>query len=211
VAETASADTRLRDGGRVSPARIVILDRDGVINEDSDAYIKSAEEWIPIPGSLEAIARLNRAGWRVVVATNQSGVARGLFDIDTLTSIHNKMHRQVEQAGGKIEAVFFCAHGPDDGCNCRKPQPGLLHEIAARLRIDLLGVPVVGDSLRDIEAAQVVGARPILVQTGKGARTLATHSFGATVAVYKDLNAVAGDLADMEIQKGGIVKGPSLL
>src|SRR5690606_4302045 len=109
-----------------SAARVIILDRDGVINEDSDEYIKSPQEWIPIPGSLEAIARLHRAGWRVVVATNQSGVARGLFDIDTLMRIHEKMHRAVEEAGGRIEAVFFCPHGPDDACQCRKPRPGLL-------------------------------------------------------------------------------------
>lgn len=183
--------------------RLVILDRDGVINEDSDEYIKSVDEWIPVPGSLEAIARLNRAGWRVAVATNQSGVARGLFDIDTLTRIHDKMHRLVEQAGGAIEAVFFCAHGPDDGCNCRKPRPGLLQEIAARLRVDLQDVPVVGDSLRDIEAARAVGAQPILVRTGKGMRTLAKLGPDAGIAVYADLKEVADALIGAEIQKGG--------
>lgn len=203
MAEAAGANAWLRDGMRPSPVRIVILDRDGVINEDSDEYIKSAEEWIPVPGSLEAIAQLNRAGWRVVVATNQSGVARGLFDIETLMRIHDKMHRLVEEAGGAIEAVFFCAHGPDNGCNCRKPRPGLLQEIAARLRIDLQDVPVVGDSLRDIEAAQAVGARPILVRTGKGVRTLAKLDPNAGVAVYKDLKEVADTLTDVEIQKGG--------
>lgn len=177
-----------------SAARVIILDRDGVINEDSDEYIKSPQEWVPIPGSLEAIARLHRAGWRVVVATNQSGVARGLFDIDTLMRIHEKMHRAVEEVGGRIEAVFFCPHGPDDACQCRKPRPGLLLEIAARLRIDLKGVPVVGDSLRDLQAAQAVGAQPILVRSGKGLRTLAT--LGATVPcpVYADLSAVADAL-----------------
>lgn len=203
MAEAAGANAWLRDGMRPSPARIVILDRDGVINEDSDEYIKSADEWIPVPGSLEAIAQLNRAGWRVVVATNQSGVARGLFDIETLMHIHDKMHRLVEEAGGAIEAIFFCAHGPDNGCNCRKPRPGLLQEIAARLRIDLQDVPVVGDSLRDIEAAQAVGARPILVRTGKGVRTLAKLGPGTGVAVYKDLKEVADALTDVEIQKGG--------
>lgn len=184
-------------------ARLVILDRDGVINEDSDEYIKSAEEWIPIPGSLEAIAQLNRAGWRVVVATNQSGVARGLFNIDTLMSIHDKMHRLAEQVGGNIEAILFCAHGPDDGCNCRKPRPGLLREIAARLRIDLQDVPVVGDSLRDIEAAQAVGARPILVRTGKGLRTLAKLGSSPGCAVYENLKNVADALVGMEVLKGG--------
>lgn len=177
-----------------SAARVIILDRDGVINEDSDEYIKSPQEWIPIPGSLEAIARLHRAGWRVVVATNQSGVARGLFDIDTLMRIHEKMHRAVEEAGGRIEAVFFCPHGPDDACQCRKPRPGLLREIAARLRIDLKGVPVVGDSLRDLQAAQAVGAKPILVRSGKGLRTLATLGETVPCSVHADLSAVADAL-----------------
>lgn len=178
----------------ISAARVIILDRDGVINEDSDEYIKSPQEWIPIPGSLEAIARLHRAGWRVVVATNQSGVARGLFDIDTLMRIHEKMHRAVEEAGGRIEAVFFCPHGPDDACQCRKPRPGLLREIAARLRIDLKGVPVVGDSLRDLQAAQAVGAKPILVRSGKGLRTLATLGETVPCSVHADLSAVADAL-----------------
>lgn len=177
-----------------SAARVIILDRDGVINEDSDEYIKSPQEWIPIPGSLEAIARLHRAGWRVVVATNQSGVARGLVDIDTLMRIHEKMHRAVEEAGGRIEAVFFCPHGPDDACQCRKPRPGLLREIAARLRIDLKGVPVVGDSLRDLQAAQAVGAKPILVRSGKGLRTLATLGETVPCSVHADLSAVADAL-----------------
>lgn len=177
-----------------SAARVIILDRDGVINEDSDEYIKSPQEWIPIPGSLEAIARLHRAGWRVVVATNQSGVARGLFDIDTLMRIHEKMHRAVEEAGGRIEAGFFCPHGPDDACQCRKPRPGLLREIAARLRIDLKGVPVVGDSLRDLQAAQAVGAKPILVRSGKGLRTLATLGETVPCSVHADLSAVADAL-----------------
>src|SRR5690606_15356620 len=129
--------------------RLVILDRDGVINEDSDAYIKSPDEWIPIPGSLEAIARLNRAEYRVVVASNQSGLARGLFDADTLSRIHEKMHRALADVGGAVDAVFFCPHGPDDECDCRKPRPGLLQDIARRLNVSLRGVPAVGDSLRD--------------------------------------------------------------
>lgn len=152
--------------------RLVILDRDGVINEDSDAYIKSPDEWIPIPGSLEAIARLNRADYKVVVATNQSGLARGLFDFDTLNRIHEKMHRALAEVGGNIDAIFFCPHGPDDKCACRKPKGGLFHDIARRMGVSLLNVPAIGDSLRDLQAAETVGAQPILVLTGKGKKTL---------------------------------------
>jgi D-glycero-D-manno-heptose 1,7-bisphosphate phosphatase len=167
--------------------QLIILDRDGVINEDSDDYIKSPEEWQPLPGSLEAIARLHRAGWRVVVATNQSGVARGLLDLDTLMRIHKKMHRAVRDTGGLIDAVFFCPHGPDDDCACRKPKPGLYHDIARRLRIDLKGVPAIGDSLRDLQAARAAGARPLLVRTGKGLETLAHAEVDADVPVFNDL------------------------
>ena len=167
--------------------QVIILDRDGVINEDSDDYIKSPEEWQPIPGSLEAIARLHRAGWRVVVATNQAGVARGLFDLDTLMRIHEKMHRAVRETGGLIDAVFFCPHGPDDNCACRKPKPGLFHDIARRLRIDLKGVPAIGDSVRDLQAARAAGARPLLVKTGKGLQTLAHQELGGGVPVFTDL------------------------
>lgn len=152
--------------------RWVILDRDGVINEDSDAYIKSPKEWIPIPGSLEAIAELNRNGFRVAVLTNQAGVARGLFDLATLERIHDKMLSAVKEAGGHIDTVLFCPHGPEDGCDCRKPSPGLFHRFAHEFQVELRDVPVVGDSLRDMQAAASVGAEPILVETGKGKRTL---------------------------------------
>lgn len=175
--------------------RLIILDRDGVINEDSDEYIKSPDEWHPLPGSIEAIARLTRADYRVVVATNQSGVARGLFDIATLMRIHDKMHRHVNELGGVIEAVFFCPHGPEDNCDCRKPRPGLLQGIASRLMVDLTDVPAVGDSYRDLEAAQAVGARPILVRTGKGMRTLAKHgNVLKDIGVFDDLAAVVDAL-----------------
>jgi len=170
-------------------ANLIILDRDGVINEDSDDYIRSPSEWRPIPGSLEAIARLNRAGYRVVVATNQSGVGRGLFDIETLNAIHDRMRAQLAEAGGSIDAIFFCPHRPQDACPCRKPKPGMLLEIGARLRVSLVGVPTVGDSWRDIEAAQAVSARPILVRTGKGHRALAKRPVPEGVAVYDDLAA----------------------
>jgi D-glycero-D-manno-heptose 1,7-bisphosphate phosphatase len=174
--------------------QLVILDRDGVINEDSPAYIKSPEEWIPISGSLEAIARLHRAGWHVVVATNQSGIARRLIDPDALMRIHGKMRRSVAEAGGRIEAIFFCPHGPHDGCNCRKPRPGLLLDIARRLRISLQGVPAIGDSLKDVHAARGAGAYPILVKTGKGAETLEACQDSLTVPVYDNLSRAVDHL-----------------
>lgn len=167
--------------------KLIILDRDGVINYDSASYIKSPEEWKPIPGSLEAIALLNQAGYHVVVATNQSGVGRGLFEMATLNAIHDKMHRAVGQAGGRIDAVFFCPHANDAGCNCRKPQPGLFKEIASRFNVNLQGVPSIGDSLRDLEASVAVGARPILVLTGKGKRTQSEDCVPPETQVFADL------------------------
>ncbi|QYZ66075.1 MAG: hypothetical protein OI74_12270 [Gammaproteobacteria bacterium (ex Lamellibrachia satsuma)] len=154
--------------------KIIILDRDGVINEDSDDFIKSPDEWIPLPGSLEAIARLNHAGFRVFVATNQSGVSRGYFSIDTLNKMHNKMQTLLQKHGGHIDGIFFCPHGPDDNCDCRKPKPGLYQQISQRSRAPLHQVPIIGDSLRDLQAAIIVGANPILVRTGKGNKTLSS-------------------------------------
>ena len=174
--------------------KLIILDRDGVINFDSDEYIKSVDEWRPIPGSIDAIARLTMNDYRVVVATNQSGVARGLFDIDTLMRMHDKMHHLVNEAGGVIEAVFFCPHSPEENCDCRKPKPGMYRDIGARLRTDLTEVPAVGDSLRDLQAAEAVGARPILVRTGKGELTLAKIGNRAGLEVYDDLAAVVDAL-----------------
>ncbi len=175
--------------------RLVILDRDGVINTDSDAYIKSPAEWIPIPGSLEAIAALTNAGFNVAVATNQSGLARGLFDIDTLNRIHGVMMDRVAAVGGRIDAVAFCPHGPDAGCACRKPAPGLLLALGKRFGTTLHDVPVIGDSLRDLEAALSVGAKPILVRTGKGrlaSAQLPSHLTGVTVV--DDLDAAVATI-----------------
>ncbi len=174
--------------------QLIILDRDGVINEDSDAFIKSPTEWTPVRGSLEAIARLHRAGWRVVVATNQSGIARGLFDMDTLARIHETMHSRVIESGGLIDAVFFCPHGPDDGCSCRKPQPGMFHDIASRMHTGLRGVPAIGDSLRDIQAAQAAGAMPLLVKTGKGSATVRHADFDPATPVFNDLYGAVNHL-----------------
>lgn len=175
--------------------KLVILDRDGTINQDSDQYIKSPAEWKPIAGSLEAIARLTQGGWRIVVATNQSGIARGLFDMATLNAIHAEMHRAVNQAGGRIDAIFFCPHAADSNCECRKPKPGLLREIAARLDVELEGVPVIGDSLRDIAAAAAVGAQPYLVLTGKGRKTRDAGSLPPGTEIAADLAAIAARLA----------------
>ena len=177
--------------------RLVILDRDGVINKDSDDFIKSPEEFVPLPGSLEAIARLNAEGYRVAVATNQSGVARGLFDLDLLKAMHQKLDDLLAGVGGHIDALVYCPHAPDAGCDCRKPKPGLLQQISHKLNVELIGVPVIGDSIRDLESAQAVGAVPILVRTGKGERSLqqiANESGFKNVPVYKDLAAVVDDL-----------------
>ncbi|OAI04933.1 histidinol-phosphatase [Methylomonas methanica] len=151
--------------------RYVILDRDGTINVDSDAFIKSPEEWLPLSGSLEAIALLNRHGYKVVVISNQSGIARGLFDLATLEAIHAKMHELVGLAGGSIEAIYFCPHGPNDSCDCRKPKDGLFRRFAGATNTDLSRTYAIGDSLRDIQAAESAGAQPILVRTGKGEKT----------------------------------------
>jgi D-glycero-D-manno-heptose 1,7-bisphosphate phosphatase len=154
----------------MNPVKLIILDRDGTINEDRDDFVKTADEWVPIPGALEAIARLNHAGWHTVIATNQSGLGRGTFDMATLNSMHAKMNQMLAKQGGRIDAVFFCPHAPEDGCSCRKPLPGLFEQIGERFSVDLAEVPVVGDSLRDLQAGVAVGCAPHLVRTGKGAK-----------------------------------------
>jgi len=169
--------------------KLCILDRDGVINEDSDKFIKSPEEWVAIPGSLEAIARLNHAGYMVILATNQSGVGRGLFEVSMLNAIHERMNRALAQIGGRIDAIFFCPHALDANCACRKPRPGLLEEIARRFSVDLKGVPSVGDSLRDLQASAAVGALPILVLTGKGEATRSAGELPEGTLIYPDLAA----------------------
>lgn len=173
--------------------KLVILDRDGTINHDSDQYIKSPAEWKPIKGSLEAIALLTQNGYRVVVATNQSGIARGLFDMTTLNSIDDTMHKAVALAGGRIDAVFFCPHAADANCECRKPKPGMLLEIGRRLNVALAGVPMVGDGLRDLQAAAAVGAQPVLVLTGKGRRTHKEGGLPEGTRVFPDLAAFVAD------------------
>ena len=185
---------------------LVILDRDGVINHDSDDYIKSPDEWQPLPGSLEAIARLCRADYTVVVATNQAGVGRGLFSQEMLIRIHRKMASSIRDKGGRLDSVFFCPHSPAEQCGCRKPKPGMLLEISDRLGIGLSGVPVVGDSLRDLEAAEAAGAIPVLVKTGRGRLTQEklskgelSHTLGQT-PVYADLAAFTDAVLDGRLE-----------
>ena len=175
--------------------KLVILDRDGTINHDSDHYIKSLEEWRPIKGSLEAIARLTQAGYRIVVATNQSGIARRLFTTSALFEIHDGLQRAASQAGGRIDAFFFCPHAADAGCPCRKPQPGMLLEVARRFNVSLKDLYMVGDALRDVQAAAAAGARPVLVLTGKGKKTHEAGNLPPGTRVFPDLAAFAEHLA----------------
>lgn len=173
---------------------LVILDRDGVINEDSDDFIKSPAEWVPLPGSLEAIAKLKAAGFTVAVATNQSGVARGLYSLDVLSAMHEKFASLLAEHGVKVDAIEFCPHGPNDRCACRKPLPGMYEAIAKRFGVGLEGVPVIGDSLRDLEAAVAVAAMPMLVKTGKGERTIKKGGIPAQTLVFSSLADAADHL-----------------
>ena len=167
--------------------KLIILDMDGVVNQESDDYIKTEQEWQAIPGSLQAIARLNHNGFHVVTATNQSGLARGKLTLKELNRIHRKMHNHLAQYGGVVDAIFFCPHGPDADCACRKPKPGLFKEIERRLHTPLYGIPVIGDRLTDIQVAQTVGARPMLVRTGKGQQQLDEGLIPDGIPVYDDL------------------------
>ena len=178
-----------------TPAKLVILDRDGVINYDSDQYIKSPDEWVAIPGSLEAIARLNDAGYQVAVATNQSGIARGLYPLATLADIHRKFEQQLTAAGGSVAGIFYCPHGPDDHCDCRKPKAGLYRQLQKALNVDTLsGVPVVGDSLRDLQAGELVGCQLNLVLTGKGGKTQKDGKLPENALIFDDLASFVDNL-----------------
>ncbi|KTC34455.1 histidinol phosphatase [Pseudomonas sp. ABAC21] len=173
--------------------KLLILDRDGVINYDSDAYIKSVAEWIPLPGSIEAIAQLSKAGWTVAIATNQSGIARGYYSIATLDAMHARLRTLVAEQGGDVGLVVYCPHGPDEGCDCRKPKPGMLKIIAEHYKVPLAGIWFVGDSLGDLEAAKAVDSQPVLVKTGKGEKTQAKNLPVGTL-IFDDLAAVAAEL-----------------
>ncbi|MFA5677840.1 MAG: D-glycero-beta-D-manno-heptose 1,7-bisphosphate 7-phosphatase [Pseudomonas sp.] len=175
--------------------KLIILDRDGVINEDSDAFVKSVEEWIPLPGSIDAIARLSKAGWTVAVATNQSGLARGYFSEQTLDAMHQRLRELVAEQGGQVGLIRHCPHGPDDGCDCRKPLSGLFRSIAEHYQISLDDVPTVGDSLRDLQAGASMGCQPYLVRTGKG-RATEGKPLPAGTRVFDNLAAVADYLLE---------------
>ena len=183
--------------------KLVIVDRDGTINEDSAEYVKSPSEWQPMPGALEAIARLNHAGWHVVVATNQSGLGRGLFDVASLNAMHAKMHTMLAAVGGRIDAVFYCPHAPDEHCHCRKPEPGLFEQIGERYGLDLRSVPAVGDAPRDLIAAVAAGCEPHLVLTGKAAgyrgRAL-PEGYPANTIVHQDLAAFADYIVGQDVR-----------
>ncbi len=176
--------------------KLIILDRDGVINYDSVDFIKTPDEWKPIPGSLEAIAHLTQRGYRVVVASNQSGIGRGLLDMAALNAINDKMWKAVNQAGGRIDAIFFCPHTTTDQCDCRKPATGMFREISQRFGLELNGVPAIGDSQRDLQAAAAAGAMPVLVLTGKGKETRAEGGLPENTRVFADLAAAADALAE---------------
>ncbi len=182
-------------GGRLAANGLIVLDRDGVINHDSREFVKDADEWVPLPGSIGAIADLSAAGYTVAVASNQSGLARGLFDRNALRAMHRKLRRLVAAEGGRVDRIVVCPHGPDDNCRCRKPRPGLLQRLARHYGTSLDGVPVVGDSLRDLQAAAAVGAAPLLVRTGNGEKSLASLPAELrSVKVFDDLAAVAASL-----------------
>ena len=188
--------------------KLVILDRDGTVNEDRDDYVKSADEWVPLPGALEAIARLNHAGFHTVIASNQSGLGRGLFDMAALNAMHAKLNQMLARVGGRIDAVFFCPHAPDEQCGCRKPLPGLFEQIAERYGVQLKGVPVVGDTQRDLQAGLAVGCEPHLVRTGKAAalddaqlQQWLQRLPGTTV--HEDLSAFADWLIERERRRKG--------
>jgi D-glycero-D-manno-heptose 1,7-bisphosphate phosphatase len=178
------------------PTKLVVFGRDGVLNHFRDDHVKAPEEWLPIPGALEAVARLNHAGWHAVVATNQSGIGRGMIDMAAVNAVHAHMNQRLLALGGRFDAVFFCPHTPEDGCDCRKPMPGLLRDIARRYAVDLAGVVAVGDTLRDLQAAQAAGAEAHLVLSGRAAalgddQVQAMHSAVPAAGVHADLGAFA--------------------
>ena len=174
--------------------KLIILDRDGVINYDSDEYVKSLDEWIPLPNSIQALAKLTKAGYKIAVATNQSGIARGYFSEETLTAMHKKMSDLATEAGAKFDYIAHCPHGPDDNCDCRKPLPGLVDQIESALGMSAAGSYIVGDSLRDLQAGQAKDMKAALVLTGKGQRTLDKGVGLDGVPVFKDLNEFVDDL-----------------
>ena len=193
----------------MNPMKLVILDRDGTINEDRDDFVKSPDEWVPLPGALEAIARLNHAGWHTVIATNQSGLGRGTFDMSTFNAMHAKMNQMLAKQGGRIDAVFFCPHAPEDQCECRKPLPGLMMQIGERYGVNMKDVPLVGDSLRDLQAGQAAGCPTHLVRTGKAGQLeekamAELLQLAPGTQLHADLGAFADSLIQQERQARGM-------
>ena len=172
-----------------SHPRLVVLDRDGTLNLDDKAIIAGPDDWVPVAGALEAVARLNQAGCRVVIATNQSGLGRGLFDADTMNRVHAKMNKLLAAVGARVDAVFFCPHSRDDACDCRKPKPGMFKRIADTFNVDLKCVPAIGDSLRDLQACAALGCQPMLVLTGKGEKTKAEGNLPENTLEFANLAA----------------------
>ncbi len=189
----------------IQTMKLVILDRDGTINEENAEYVETPEAWRPLPGAPEAIAKLNHGGWRVVIASNQAGLGRGLFEVAMLNAIQSKMHKVLAAAGARVDAVFYCPHAPDEGCHCRKPEPGLLEQIGERFGIELKGTPCVGDSVEDLVAAAAVGGEPHLVLTGQGAAyrgRVLPESFPTDTRIHEDLAAFALFLTERDAQAG---------
>ncbi len=193
-------------------SKLVILGRDGILNVFRDDHVKSPDEWVPIPGALEAVARLNQAGWHAVVATNQSGIGRGMVEMASLNDVHRQMMKLLAEKGGRIDAIFFCPHVPEDHCDCRKPLPGLMRQIGERYGLDdqMSGVPMVCDTLRDVQAAQAAGCEPHLVRTGRAVALSAEQlaqgiDGGAQVHVHQDLSGFVDFLLHREHARLGIV------
>lgn len=175
--------------------RLVILDRDGVINHDSPEFVRTPGEWLPIDGSIEAIASLSGAGFTVAVASNQSGIGRKLIDRPAVEAMHDKLRSLVKLAGGDVERIVYCPHLPGDGCDCRKPAPGMYWQLSRHYGVPLDGVPVIGDSERDLRAARAVNGRPLLVLTGNGRETAAAlKNRGEDIEIFADLAAAARQL-----------------
>ena len=168
-------------------SRLLILDRDGVINADSPDYVRSVQDWLPLPGSIEAIAKASRSGWQVAVATNQSGLARGYFGLAELQEMHDELRRRVAALGGRLDTIVWCPHGPGRGCDCRKPAPGMLLELLNRFEADPAKTPFVGDSLRDMQAAVAANCQPVLVKTGNGSAAALCDELPSDTKVYRDL------------------------
>jgi len=185
--------------------RLVILGRDGILNVYRDDHVKAPEEWQPLPGALEAVARLNHAGWHTVLATNQSGIGRGMIDMASVNAVHLHMMQRLAAVGGRLDGVFFCPHTPEENCDCRKPKPGLMRQIGQRYGIDLRTVPMVCDTLRDLQAAQAAGCEPHLVRSGRAADLDDAQQAGIVAQVPgAEVHADLGGFVDFLLQRAHV-------